>query len=135
MASNDVSMALVPPSLEEPKYGGYTRFEIELEFVQSLANPFYLNHLASQKLLNDPAFVVYLAYLQYWSRPPYIKYLNYPGPTLKHLELLQEERFRQEIISPDLVQALAAEGVKASVEWHKDEAKDSVPDHMITSRD
>lgn len=91
------------------------------QFVQCLANPFYLNHLASQKFLNNPAFVAYLAYLQYWSRPPYIKYLNYPGPTLKHLELLQEERFRQDIISPDLAQALAAEGITASVEWHKDE--------------
>lgn len=122
MASSDVVMTQEAPSPEaEPKYGGFTRFEIELEFVQSLANPFYLNHLASQKFLNDPAFIAYLAYLQYWSRPPYIKYLNYPGPTLKHLELLQEERFRQDIISPDLVQALAAEGVKASVEWHKDE--------------
>ncbi|KAI0877945.1 SOH1-domain-containing protein [Hypoxylon argillaceum] len=122
MASNDVIMEQNPPSLEaDPKYGGFTRFEIELEFVQSLANPYYLNHLASLKLLNDPAFVAYLAYLQYWSRPPYIKYLNYPGPTLKHLELLQEERFRQDIISPELVQILVAEGVKASVEWHKDE--------------
>ncbi|KAI1379721.1 SOH1-domain-containing protein [Hypoxylon crocopeplum] len=105
----------------EPKYGGFSRFEIELEFVQSLANPFYLNHLASQKLLNEPAFVAYLSYLQYWARPPYMKYLNYPGPTLKHLELLQEERFRQDIISPELVQALAAEGAKASVDWHKAE--------------
>ncbi|KAI0805408.1 SOH1-domain-containing protein [Xylaria sp. FL0064] len=124
MASSDVPMAMTqdPPSPEaEPKYGGFTRFEIELEFVQSLANPFYLNHLAAQKVLNDPAFIAYLAYLRYWSRPPYIKYLNYPGPTLKHLELLQEERFRQDIISPDLAQVLAAEGVKASVEWHKDE--------------
>ncbi|KAI1815629.1 SOH1-domain-containing protein [Poronia punctata] len=122
MASGDIQMGQDPPAVDEPKYGGFTRFEIELEFVQSLANPFYLNHLASQKLLNDPAFIAYLAYLQYWSRPPYIKYLNYPGPTLKHLELLQEERFRQDIISPDLVQALAAEDVKASVEWHKDVA-------------
>ncbi|KAI1392332.1 SOH1-domain-containing protein [Hypoxylon trugodes] len=103
-----------PPADGEPKYGGFSRFEIELEFVQSLANPFYLNHLASQKLLNEPAFIAYLSYLRYWTRPPYIKYLNYPGPTLKHLELLQEERFRQEIISPELVQALAAEGTKAS---------------------
>ncbi|KAI0388762.1 SOH1-domain-containing protein [Xylariaceae sp. FL0594] len=119
MADTEMQMTQDPPAEEEPKYGGFSRFEIELEFVQCLANPFYLNHLASQKLLNDPAFVAYLAYLQYWSRPPYIKYLNYPGPTLKHLELLQGERFRQEIISPDLVQELAAEGVKASVEWHK----------------
>ncbi|KAI5867642.1 SOH1-domain-containing protein [Durotheca rogersii] len=120
----DTVMHESPPPLpvdDEPKYGGYSRFEIELEFVQSLANPFYLNHLASQKLLDEPAFVAYLAYLRYWARPPYVKYLNYPGPTLKHLELLQERRFRQDIISPELAQALAAEGAKASVDWHKDD--------------
>lgn len=87
--------------------------------MQSLANPFYLNHLASQKYLTEPCFIAYLSYLRYWTRPPYLKYLNYPGPSLKHLELLQEERFRQDIISPDLAQALATEGVKASVDWHK----------------
>ena len=105
---------------EEPRYGGFTRFELELEFVQSLANPAYLNHLAAQKLLAQPAFVAYLAYLQYWSRPPYIKYLTYPGPTLKNLELLQQERFRQEIISPELVNAMVQEGLRASVEWHRE---------------
>ncbi|KUI73231.1 Mediator of RNA polymerase II transcription subunit 31 [Cytospora mali] len=104
----------------EPKYGGYTRFEIELEFVQSLANPYYLNHLAAQKLLQQPAFVEYLSYLQYWGRPPYLKYLTYPGPTLKHLELLQQERFRRDIISPDFVSALVQEGTRAAVEWHKE---------------
>lgn len=104
----------------EPKYGGYTRFEIELEFVQSLANPNYLNHLAAQKLLQQPAFVQYLKYLQYWSQPPYLKYLTYPGPTLKNLELLQQERFRRDIISPDFVAALIQEGTKAAVEWHKE---------------
>ncbi|KAI1104539.1 SOH1-domain-containing protein [Jackrogersella minutella] len=120
----DIQMQQSPPPLptnNEPKYGGFSRFEIELEFVQSLANPFYLNHLASQKLLSEPAFVAYLSYLRYWTRPPYVKYLNYPGPTLKHLELLQEERFRQDVISPELVQVLAAEGAKASVDWHKDD--------------
>ncbi|KAJ9155613.1 hypothetical protein NKR23_g1937 [Pleurostoma richardsiae] len=109
------------PANSEPKYGGYTRFEIELEFVQSLANPYYLNHLAAQKFLQQPAFVAYLAYLQYWSKPPYLKYLTYPGPTLKNLELLQQERFRQDIISPDLVSALVQEGLKAAVEWHEKE--------------
>ncbi|KAL1866528.1 hypothetical protein Daus18300_006763 [Diaporthe australafricana] len=104
----------------EPKYGGYTRFEIELEFVQSLANPYYLNHLAAQKLLQQPAFVQYLKYLQYWSRPPYLKYLTYPGPTLKNLELLQQERFRHDIISPDFVTAMIRDGTKAAVEWHKE---------------
>lgn len=90
------------------------------QFVQSLANPFYLNHLASQKLLSQPAFIAYLDYLQYWSRPPYLKYLTYPGPTLRHLELLQQERFRQDIISPDLVQRLVEEEMRAAVEWHQE---------------
>ena len=103
----------------EVKYGGYTRFELELEFVQSLGNPVYLNHLAAQKLLSQPAFVAYLAYLQYWTRPPYVKYLTYPGPTLRNLELLQQERFRQDIISPDLVQGMIQGGMRAAVEWHK----------------
>lgn len=90
------------------------------QFVQSLANPYYLNHLASQKLLNQPAFVAYLAYLQYWSKPPYLKYLTYPGPTLRHLELLQQEMFRQQIMSPDVVQRLVEEGMKASIDWHRE---------------
>lgn len=123
-SAQDATMSQSPPNPsadDEPKYGGFSRFEIELEFVQSLANPHYLNHLASQKLLSDPAFVAYLDYLQYWTKPPYIKYLTYPGPTLKHLQLLQQERFRQDIISPELVAALAGEDIKASVEWHKEE--------------
>ncbi|CAI6093910.1 hypothetical protein V2G26_016972 [Clonostachys chloroleuca] len=112
-----------PPSEEEisePMYGGFSRFEIELEFVQSLANPLYLNHLASQQLLTQPAFVAYLAYLRYWSRPPYVKYLIYPGPTLRHLELLQQEAFRTNIISPDLTAQLAEAGMKAAVDWHRE---------------
>ncbi|KAL7947223.1 mediator of RNA polymerase II transcription subunit 31 [Trichoderma barbatum] len=122
-APQDVSMSsppAVPAADQEPKYGGYTRFEIELEFVQSLANPYYLNHLASQKLLTQPAFIAYLDYLQYWSKPPYLKYLTYPGPTLRHLQLLQRERFRQDIMSPDLVQRLVEDEMKASVQWHRE---------------
>ena len=97
-----------------PLYGGFTRFELELEFVQSLANPFYLNHLASQHLLQDAAFVAYLEYLQYFSTQEYVKYLNYPGPTLKALELLQQERFRLEILSPEVAGALASGWVEES---------------------
>lgn len=92
------------------------------QFVQSLANPLYLNHLATQKLLTRPDFVAYLAYLQYWTRPPYLKYLMYPGPTLKHLELLQQEQFRQDVISPDLVQRLMDDGMRAAVDWHRSDA-------------
>ncbi|KAL8787897.1 MAG: hypothetical protein Q9213_001924 [Squamulea squamosa] len=105
----------VSPSHDEPLYGGFTRFELELEFVQALANPYYLNHLASQKLLQDPSFVAYLRYLQYFTQPEYTKYLSYPGPTLKALELLQQERFRQEILSPDIVAHLAEQMLLSTV--------------------
>lgn len=79
-----------------------------------------MNHLASRKFLADPRFVEYLKYLQYWTRPPYLKYLTYPGPALKMLELLQTEKFRQDIINPDLVNRLIVEGMRAGVEWHRE---------------
>ncbi|KAI4144854.1 MAG: hypothetical protein L6R39_004017 [Caloplaca ligustica] len=100
---------------EEPLHGGFTRFELELEFVQSLANPSYLNHLASQKVLQDPCFVEYLKYLQYFTQPEYAMYLSYPGPTLKALELLQQEKFRQDILSPDMVTRLVEETLLSSI--------------------
>ena len=99
---------------KEPLHAGYTRFELELEFVTALSSPLYLNHLASTKLLVNPSFVAYLSYLRYWSRPEYIKYLAYPGPTLKALELLQEERFRQDILSPDVVARLMKEELESA---------------------
>ncbi|KAL8952395.1 MAG: hypothetical protein Q9183_007389 [Haloplaca sp. 2 TL-2023] len=95
-------------------YGGFTRFELELEFVQALANPYYLNHLASQKLLQDSCFVEYLSYLQYFAQIEYSRFLSYPGPTLKALELLQQEKFRQDILSPEVVTRLAEETLLAS---------------------
>ncbi|KAL8932532.1 MAG: hypothetical protein Q9211_006263 [Gyalolechia sp. 1 TL-2023] len=98
-----------------PLYGGFTRFELELEFVQALANPYYLNHLASQKLLQDPTFVEYLKYLQYFTQAEYARYLFYPAPTLKALELLQQEKFRQDILSPDMVARLAEETLWSSI--------------------
>lgn len=80
-----------------------------------MANPYYLNHLASQKLLQDPAFIAYLKYLRYFQQPEYTKYLFYPGPTLNALELLQQERFRQEILSPEIVAQLAEQTLLSSV--------------------
>ena len=72
-----------------------------------LASPPYLSHLATSKLLQDPAFVAYLEYLLYWTKPPYVQYLSYPGPTLKALELLQQEEFRKDILRPEVVGQLA----------------------------
>ncbi|KAK4649007.1 Mediator of RNA polymerase II transcription subunit 31 [Podospora pseudocomata] len=128
MASEPMSIgssAQDPPPVpdatsQEPKYGGHTRFELELEFVQALGNPEYVNYLASRKFLQNPAFVAYLDYLQYWTRPPYLQYITYPTSCLKMLELLQVERFRKDILSPNLTHALVTEGMKAAVEWHRE---------------
>lgn len=51
------------------------RFELELEFVQSLANPFYLHSLAQQGILNQPTFVNFLKYLQYWKEKDYARFI------------------------------------------------------------
>ena len=74
------------------------RFELELEFVQSLANPRYLHHLATtpnpssgasssktddeeNDVLNSPEMVGYLSYLRYWYEDPEIRKVHFV-PTL-----------------------------------------------------
>ncbi|PVH94654.1 SOH1-domain-containing protein [Periconia macrospinosa] len=107
-------------SSQEPQYGGFSRFELELEFVQCLANPGYLQYLAMQKLFEKPDFVAYLGYLQYFKEPQYSKYLHHPGPTLRTLELLQNERFRRDVMSPELVNNLMVQGQRNAVPDKKD---------------
>jgi mediator of RNA polymerase II transcription subunit 31 len=72
------------------------RFQVELEFVQCLANPQFLNSLAQRGYLRKPEFVNYLNYLQYWKGQDYAKFLKYPH-CLHFLDLLQEESFRKDI--------------------------------------
>jgi len=74
------------------------RFQIELEFVQSLANPNYLNFLAQHGYFKNPTFLNYLKYLTYWKEPEYNKYLVYPQ-CLALLELLLHEQFLKEIVN------------------------------------
>lgn len=74
------------------------RFELELEFMQCLASPHYLNWLAQNDLLNDPALVSFLNYLQYWLRPEYSTFIIYPH-SLFFLELLQSSEFRKSLAS------------------------------------
>jgi len=83
------------PDTEE-KRKNRARFELELEFVQALANPFYLHSLAQQGILNQPVFVNYLDYLQYWKQKDYARFILYPH-ALHHLDLLQVEQFRKDI--------------------------------------
>ena len=77
------------------------RFQVELEFVQCLGNPNYLNFLAQRGYFKDPAFINYLAYLRYWSKPNYVKFIKFPV-CLHFLELLQHESFRKEIVKGEV---------------------------------
>ena len=63
-------------SIDEPKASNRIRFELELEFVQALANPYYLHSLAQQGILNQPAFVNYLQYLLYWKEKEYARFVQ-----------------------------------------------------------
>lgn len=86
-----------PDDLQREK----TRFQIELEFVQCLANPHYLNFLAQRGYFKDKSFVNYLKYLLYWKQPEYIQFIKYPY-CLHFLDLLQYESFRKELVDPAL---------------------------------
>ncbi|EGN99597.1 hypothetical protein SERLA73DRAFT_106218 [Serpula lacrymans var. lacrymans S7.3] len=86
----------IPAVDAETRAANRARFELELEFVQSLANPYYLHSLAQQNILDQPAFINYLNYLQYWKEKDYARFIHYPH-ALHHLELLQHARFRSEM--------------------------------------
>jgi mediator of RNA polymerase II transcription subunit 31 len=133
-ASPPPSSGLSPPRPPSP------RFTLELEFVLSLSNPYYLSHLALTypHLLNPPQdlnqsisyhsspsasepesdaskFASYLSYLyNYWRQPEYARFLTHPGATLRNLELLQQEQFRKGIIRPDVIEKLLAAGSGSS---------------------
>uniref|UniRef100_A0A3Q1GSC4 Mediator of RNA polymerase II transcription subunit 31 n=1 Tax=Acanthochromis polyacanthus TaxID=80966 RepID=A0A3Q1GSC4_9TELE len=56
-----------------PEEQARNRFQSELEFVQCLANPNYLNFLAQRGFLRERPFINYLKYLLYWKEPEYAK--------------------------------------------------------------
>lgn len=105
-----------PPNRDPNFYASFTRFEIELEFVQTLSNPDYIHYLAANKYFESDQFVAYLEYLQYWRKAEYVKFLQFPGPTLRALELLQEERFRRDMLAPGVKEELKREMYAAATE-------------------
>lgn len=101
-----------------------TRWEIELEFVQSLSNIQYLNYLAQNNYLNNPEFLNYLEYLHYWKTPEYAKYIVYPN-CLHILTLLQSEEFRKNIVNPEFMNTIMNDMVKR---WlHNDNVNQPTP--------
>ncbi|ODV78995.1 SOH1-domain-containing protein [Suhomyces tanzawaensis NRRL Y-17324] len=87
-----------------------TRWEIELEFVQSLCNIQYLQYLTQNNYLKDERFIEYLKYLRYWQKPEYAKYLVYPN-CLHVLLLLQNKEFRDGLVRVEVVEGLMNEMV------------------------
>eukprot|EP01104_Vermistella_antarctica_P001572 TRINITY_DN11639_c0_g1_i1.p1 TRINITY_DN11639_c0_g1~~TRINITY_DN11639_c0_g1_i1.p1 ORF type:complete len:148 (+),score=31.06 TRINITY_DN11639_c0_g1_i1:150-593(+) len=79
------------------------RFLMELEFVQCLASPEYLQFLAQQRYFKEPAFIGYLHYLLYWEGAAYSKFLVHPQ-CLYFLQLLQDEKFRQSLSKPETIE-------------------------------
>eukprot|EP01122_Echinamoeba_exundans_P002511 TRINITY_DN12452_c0_g1_i1.p1 TRINITY_DN12452_c0_g1~~TRINITY_DN12452_c0_g1_i1.p1 ORF type:complete len:150 (+),score=39.33 TRINITY_DN12452_c0_g1_i1:89-538(+) len=81
------------------------RFLLDLEFVQALANPGYLRHLATdeRKYFEDEDFLAYLNYLKYWKRPEYAKFITYPN-CLYFLDRLLDGNFREHLFNPVVIQ-------------------------------
>lgn len=71
-------MASASPTSADPdeRAANRARFELELEFVQALANPFYLHSLAQQNILEQPAFINYLKYLLYFKEKDYARFIQ-----------------------------------------------------------
>ncbi|KAG0268751.1 hypothetical protein DFQ27_005831 [Actinomortierella ambigua] len=90
------------PFLDQPEdeQERLKRFQIELEFVQCLANPWYLHNLAQQRYFDDEAFLNYIDYLQYFRRPEYAKFIIYPH-CLHFLTLLQSPSFREALLKQE----------------------------------
>lgn len=102
------------------KAANRTRFETDLEFVQCLANPFYLQTLAQQSILSSPAFLGYLEYLQYFKQPRYARFIQYPQ-CLHHLELcVKSESFREAIRHDTTVGELAREQTEHWRTWREE---------------
>ncbi|GAB4837462.1 Mediator of RNA polymerase II transcription subunit 31, variant 2 [Ancistrocladus abbreviatus] len=95
-AANSSSL---PQNVYKDPDDGRQRFLLELEFVQCLANPTYINYLAQNRYFEDEAFIGYLKYLQYWQRAEYMKFIMYPH-CLFFLELLQNANFRSAMAHP-----------------------------------
>lgn len=96
-------------------------FSRDLEFLSSLANPYYLNHLAQSDVLSSPSFKRYLKHLDYFRHPKYVKYLQYPQ-ALHFLDLLQnEEEFRLACRDPAFAGEVMAKQIGHWATWRDPE--------------
>ena len=81
-------------------------FISDLEFIQCLANPNYLEYLHKVGYYKDENFIKYLNHLLYFvDNTEYRKYITY-SRCLIFLKLLQYEFFRNELGNPGFVKYL-----------------------------
>lgn len=90
---------------------GMSRFEVELEFVECLANPAYLAFMSQQPgLLGDARFRAYLVHLlATWTRPSHAALVAYPDGVAHLRRLVEEPGFGDALRDPVFVQTLHRE--------------------------
>jgi mediator of RNA polymerase II transcription subunit 31 len=91
----------IPPNNE--------RFFIELELVQNLSNAKYLSYVVQNKYFQDPSFMVFLRYLRYFKEPEYLRHLIFPACLAFLDALIDNPRFRQELLSPVFIEHIHAQ--------------------------
>jgi hypothetical protein len=78
--------------LDLPNEKLVSRVEEDLEFLQMLSSPDYVEFLIDNKFFEDENFVYYLKHLDYIRNSKLIRLVKYPV-SLKMLENLQDPRF------------------------------------------
>ena len=78
--------------LDLPNNELLTRIEEDIEFLNLLSNPYYIEFLIENLFFEDENFLAYLKYLQYLKNEKMMKFIKYPV-CLKMLENLQNLKF------------------------------------------
>lgn len=81
------------------------KFVKDIEFVQLLCNPNYLQYLSISGYLEDKDFLKYLEYLNYLKKPEFIKYITF-SRCFVFLDLLSNKNFRNELSKPMFINYL-----------------------------
>lgn len=89
------------PKLQDLVQEKGKRFVEELEFVEALSNPDYVQWLAMQPFFNDPAFEEFLKYLCYWRKSPFVEWVVYPQ-ALGMLHMLCDPTVRAAVHKTDM---------------------------------
>ncbi|CAH7675256.1 SOH1-domain-containing protein [Phakopsora pachyrhizi] len=109
LPNNDPTNELVEDESEDLKLSkteNQIRFETDLEFVQSLANPHFVQELTLNGILKSECMINYLNHLKYFHQPNYSRFVRYPN-ALKILDLLNtSDQFRKMIENQECSQIL-----------------------------